>query len=111
MNNIHASYRSAPSEPDIHIKSYFGIKLGGYCCHAYINNSKNDTIYLEYFRYENPDEVKCLFKSTVKDNFHEILVKPGTKKYLICKKLNPENEVDISFSNSFIYSDKALETK
>lgn len=111
MSIMHTSYRSLPSEPDIHIKSYFGLKLGGYGCHAYVNNSKNDTMYLENFKYKNPDAVKCLFKSTVKDDFHEVLVKPDSQKYLICKKLNPESEVDVFYSNAFIHSDESLIAK
>lgn len=56
-----SSYRCVDSEPDIKIKSYTGLHCGGYGCHYYENDSKNETIYLENFRYENRKEIEYCF--------------------------------------------------
>lgn len=52
------SYRCIKSEPDIQIKNYSGMKLGGYIAHYYTNQSKNGTIYLENFKYSQKEDIE-----------------------------------------------------
>lgn len=111
MTLKHTNYRCTPTEPDIIMKTYFGAKLGGYCVHWYSNKSKNDTTYLENFKYENAKEIEYQFKHGSKDEMVSVKVKPGEEVVRIVKKLNPSSPADMVYNNAFIYPDSYLEQK
>lgn len=85
MNLIHTKYSSTASEPNIKIQSYFGAKIGGYGCRTYSNKSDNEVTYIENFKFENPEDVECLFKHDSNDKFIEVRVPQGSMDYRIVK--------------------------
>jgi len=109
MNLKHNNYRCAKNEPDIQMKSYFGAKLAGFGAHYFINHTKNQTTYLENITYEDRKEIEFLFDHAKEGKSLEVRVEPGEEVLKIIKKLTPSAQVDLSYSNAFIYPDEHVE--
>lgn len=104
-----SQYRCSKDEPEIQIKYYNGMKLGGYLAHYYTNESPNGTVYQENFKYSNPESFEFLFPYDKEKETIPVKVLPGEKILKIFKKKDISAAANISYNNSFVASDEFLE--
>jgi hypothetical protein len=106
MTFKHNQYKCSPSEPEIQIKNYFGLAIGGYCAHYYTNNSPNKTTYVENFKYQNMTDIEI--EDSKNGEMVTVTVEPGEEVLKVSKKKIPYCVVDMSFNNAYLYPDEVL---